>query len=388
MKYDVIIIGAGASGLFCAIEAGKRGRSVLVLDHAAKIGSKIRVSGGGRCNFGNTGTSADNYISQNPHFCRSALAVFSSGDFISMLGRYGIRFSEREHGRLFCEGNAIEIVHMLKNEADAAGVEIRLQTTIHEIKKNDVFEITTGDRLYSSNSLVIATGGRSYPSLGASGLGYEIAGQFGINVNPQKAGLVPFIFNGADRKIFSGLSGISIDAEVRCGKRRFRETILFTHKGLSGPGILQISSYWKPGASVIIDLLPDLDVLELFMEQHQSRVELHNLLSGFFPKRFAQTWCELFALSKPLNQYPLKELKRIAHQLHNWEILPEATEGYDRAEVTVGGVDPDELSSKTMESKKIRGLYFIGEVVDVTGQLGGYNLQWAWSSGFAAGRHV
>lgn len=388
MKYDVIIIGAGASGLMCAIEAGKRGRSMLMLDHRPKIASKIRISGGGRCNFGNLSLSPENYISGNKHFCRSALSKFGAAEFVSMLNSRGTKYIEKEHGRLFCAGSAMEIVNMLKAEAARFNIEIKLTARIDEIAKDSSFMIVTGGTSYLSESLVIATGGLSYPSLGASGLGYKIAKQFGIDITARKPGLVPFVFSLKDRDIFGKLSGISIDAAVSCKGKSFRDMILFTHKGLSGPGILQVSSYWDKGDNIMIDLLPDTDVFVSFVERHRSRIEMHNLLSGYFPKRFAQTWCDLYAPSRSMNRYSEKELKQIAENIHSWEIRPEDTEGYDAAEVTVGGVSTDELSSKTMESKKVSGLYFIGEVLDVTGQLGGYNLQWAWSSGFAAGQYV
>jgi hypothetical protein len=388
MKYDVIVIGAGAAGLMCGITAGRRGRSVLILDHAVKTGSKIRVSGGGRCNFTNVHVSGENYLSHNPHFCRSALARFTSSDFISMLRKHNIRYQEKEHGRLFCTGNSMDIVNMLNKECAEAGAKVLLNKSVEKIRKDNIFTIHTGQDNLQSDSLVIATGGLSYPPLGASDLGYRTARQFEISVTELKPGLVPFTFNRTDVKVFSQLSGISIDAVVSCNRMKFREHVLFTHRGLSGPGILQISLYWNRGDAINVDLLPDQDVLDLLIAGRQSKVELHNLMSGLFPKRFSRAWCDLFAQSRPINQYSLKELKKIAHDISNWEIRPSGTEGYEKAEVTVGGIDPDELSSKTMETKKIPGLFFIGEVIDVTGQLGGYNLQWAWSSGFAAGLYV
>ncbi len=388
MKKDVIIMGAGASGLMCAIEAGRRGRSVLVLDHAEKIGKKIRVSGGGRCNFTNIDIRSDYYISNNPHFCKSALARFTPNDFIAMLERHGIRYYEKEEGQLFCKESSGEIVTMIQRECSKAGVEIRLHCKIEDVERYDVFTLRTTQGYFESDSLVVATGGISYPQIGASDIGYRIAKQFGVRVTSVRPALVPFTFSPADRKLAGELSGVSFPAAVSYGSKVFRGDVLFTHKGLSGPAILQISSYWNPGDVININLLPDTDAYELFMARRQGRMEMHNLLSEFLPRRFAHKWCEMYIQSKPLNQYSDKELKVIAQQIHNWTVKPAGTEGYKTAEVTLGGIDTDELSSKTMEAKKASGLYFIGEVVDVTGQLGGYNLHWAWASGFAAGQYV
>lgn len=388
MKKDVIIVGAGASGLMCAIEAGKRGRSVLVLDHVEKIGKKIRVSGGGRCNFTNIDIRSDYYISNNPHFCKSALARFTPNDFIRLIEKHGIRYYEKEEGQLFCKESSGEIVSMLQRECSKAGVEIRLHCKIEDVEKYDIFTLRTTHGDFESDSLVVATGGISYPQIGASDIGYRIAKQFGVRVTSVRPALVPFTFSPEDRKLAAELSGVSFPAAVSCGSKVFRGDVLFTHKGLSGPAILQISSYWNPGDVININLLPDTDAYELFMARRQGRMEMHNLLSEFLPRRFAHKWCEMYIQSKPLNQYSDKELKVIAQQIHNWTVKPAGTEGYKTAEVTLGGIDTDELSSKTMEAKKASGLYFIGEVVDVTGQLGGYNLQWAWASGFAAGQYV
>lgn len=388
MKKDVIIIGAGASGLMCAIEAGKRGRSVLVLDHSEKIGKKIRVSGGGRCNFTNIDIRPDNYISHNPHFCKSALSRFTPNDFVSLLERHGIRYYEKEAGQLFCKKSSSEVIDMLQRECDKAGVEVRVNCRIGDVKKDDLFTISTNLGTFETESLVVATGGLSYPKLGATDIGYRIAKQFGIKVTSLRPALVPFTLNPHDLKMVRELSGVSINAVVSCSGISFRGDILFTHRGLSGPAILQVSSYWNPGDAININLLPNMDAYELFMERRQSRMEMKNLLSQHLPDRFAQRWCEMHILSKPMNQYSEKELKVIAQQVRNWTIRPAGTEGYNTAEVTSGGIDTDELSSKTMEAKKVPGLYFIGEVVDVTGQLGGYNLHWAWASGFAAGQYV
>jgi len=388
MKKDVIVIGAGAAGLMCAIEAGKRGRSVLVLDHACSIGQKIRVSGGGRCNFTNIHMAPEKYLSRNPHFCKSALARFSPHDFISMLEKYLIEYYEKEKGQLFCRRNSLEVLRMLQEEAKRADVEMRLKCKISDVRKEDCFTVFANQGLFESESLVIATGGLSFPDLGATGIGYHIARQFGLNVTPLGPGLVPFEYNRNDMKILSALSGISLPVRVLCGNMEFQGEMLFTHHGLSGPAILQASSYWMQRDVLKIDLLPASDALEIFRARHSSRIEMHNLLAELFPKRFASTWCDLHVRSKPLCQYTDKELIGIASQLHNWEIRPKGTQGYKKAEVTLGGVATEELSSKTMESKQVPGLYFAGEVIDVTGQLGGYNLHWAWASGYVAGQYA
>ncbi|MCX9083889.1 MAG: NAD(P)/FAD-dependent oxidoreductase [Candidatus Methanoperedens sp.] len=408
IKKDVIIIGAGASGLMCAIESGKRGRSVLVLDHASKIGKKISISGGGRCNFTNINTSHTNYISNNPHFCKSALSRFKPRYIITMLEKHGIKYEEREEGQLFCAGSSQEILLMLEKECNDAGVKIMLDCRVNEVKKinradhadlngqvepiepEDHFIISTDQEIFECESLVIATGGLAYPQIGASGLGYEIAKKFDLNVTATRPALVPFIFSKEDMKIFGELSGISINASIRCRTMSFRGSVLFTHRGLSGPAILQISSYWKEGDVIVIDLLPDTDIFRFFVEkqQNKSKTEMHNLLCEFLPTRLSKNWCDLNIQSKPVNQYNEKELRKIALQVHTWEIRPRTTEDYRTAEVTLGGIDTKELSSKTMEAIKVKGLYFTGEVVDVTGQLGGYNLHWAWASGFVAGQYV
>lgn len=390
IKKDVIIIGAGASGMMCAIECGKRGRSVLVLDHASKIGKKLRISGGGNCNFTNINISPTNYLSNNPHFCKSALSRFTPDDFISLLEKHGVKYEEREQGQLFCVKSGEEIIRMLDKESNDAGVNIILNCKILDVKKEESFIVSTNRGVFESESLVIATGGVSYPRIGASGIGHKIAKQFGLKVTELKPALVPFIFSPEDLKIFGELSGISVDAAIKCNKTEFRGSILFTHLGLSGPAILQISSYWKEGDTIVIDLLPDIDIYGFFISKRQSKskIDLHNLLSQYLPSRLAKIWCVSNVQSKPVNQYNEKELKDIAHQVHNWEIVPRSTEGFETAEVTLGGIDTNELSSKTMESKKVNGLFFAGEVIDVTGQLGGYNLHWAWASGFVAGQYA
>ena len=388
MNADVIIIGAGAAGLMCAIETGKRGRSVLLLDHCEKIGRKIRISGGGRCNFTNRIVNSSNFISQNHHFCKSALARYSTTDFIFLIEKYGIPYHERKHGQLFCDDSAGQIIRMLLEECRKANVEIRTGVSIANIEKQNSFIVATDTSSLVTPSLVIATGGLSIPKLGATNYGLAIAEQFGINIIAPKPGLVPLTFHSKDFESFKDLSGISIDAEVRCPKISFRENMLLTHRGLSGPAILQISSYWNPGDSLSINLLPGIDILDVLKEHRQSRKQLATILEKFLPPRFLKIWLELRGGSKPMNQYSTGDLKSIAASLTNWHLTPTGTEGYEKAEVTVGGIDTNELSSKTMESKKVPGLYFIGEVVDVTGWLGGYNFQWAWSSGWAAGQVV
>jgi predicted Rossmann fold flavoprotein len=386
MKKDVIIIGAGASGLLCALECGKRGRSVLVIDHAEKTGSKIRISGGGRCNFTNLNVTPEHYYSRNSHFCRSALARFTSRDILSFVEKYHIAYYEKEAGQMFCVKSSREIITALEQECGQAGVEILLMCRVSDISHEGVFTVTSSEGVFSSDSLVIATGGLSYSRLGASGFGHELARKFKLKVTQVRPALVPFVFAGSDQKVFKVLAGIAFDAAVSIGKKEFRGNILFTHRGLSGPAALQASLYWEPGEPLLIDLLPASDIHGIFLSARQSRMEIQTLLAGHLPKRFIQTWCDHLVISKPINQYSDKELNNIAEGLHNWKIIPKGTEGYDVAEVTAGGVNTDELSSKTMEAKKVRGLYFIGEVVDVTGLLGGYNLHWAWASGHAAGQ--
>ena len=388
IKKDVVIIGAGAAGLMCAIEAGKRGGSVLVLEHMNKIGNKIRVSGGGRCNFTNINLRPDHYLSANPHFCKSALARFTPGDFIGMIEKHGIAYHEKEEGRLFCRGTSGDIIRMLSQECLSSGVQTLLNCSVVGITKSDLFHISINSCGIEAGSLVIATGGLSYPDLGATDTGFRIAKQFGLKVTKMKPALVPLVFGQGDLKKFAELSGLSLDARVTCGRKQFTGKILFTHRGLSGPAILQASSYWDAGNEVAIDLMPGVDSCGLLISHRQSRIELANLLSQYLPRKFSHRWCELQAPSQPLCRYNEKQLRDIAYQIHHWTIRPAGTEGYKRAEITAGGIDTDELSSKTMEAKKVPGLFFTGEVIDVAGQLGGYNLQWAWSSGFVAGQYV
>ena len=387
-RYDVIIIGAGAAGLMCAIEAGKRGRSVLILEHSDAVGKKIRISGGGRCNFTNIIADHNSYISYNPHFCKSALSRFTPADFIGMLTKHGISYHEKILGQLFCDNGAQAILTMLLKECAEANVEIKTDCRIYAIKKNGLFTIETSSGAFESSSLVVATGGLSIPKIGATDFGYSLARQFGVNIAKVKPGLVPLLWNAQDRASFGVLSGVSFPGIVSCGKITFEESVLFTHKGLSGPAILQISSYWSPGKTISLDLLPGCDIGTIFKEERESKQSLLTILSRYLSRRLAQQWLEVYFSVKPMNSYPNRELHSITEQLHLWNIAPAGTEGYEKAEVTVGGIDTDELSSKTMEAKKTPGLYFIGEIVDVTGHLGGYNFQWAWASGNAAGQYA
>ncbi len=388
LKKDVVVIGGGAAGLFCAFEAGKRGRKVVVLERAERIGKKIAISGGGRCNFTNINTSPDNFISANPHFCKSALARYTPSDFISLVEKHGIPYHEKKLGQLFCDEGSRRIIEMLLNECEAAGVEIRCGVAVRRVEKNVNFEVETDNGSLVSQSLVVATGGLSIPTLGATDFGYRLARQFGLAIQEPWPGLVPLTLSNQTQGGLTTLSGISVDALVSCRGRQFRENFLVTHRGLSGPAILQISSHWQPGAAIAINLLPEHDAGTLLREQQNREMELANFLSQFLPRRFAHAWCALNAPSQPLKRFSPTQLANIAEGLNHWEIVPSGTEGYKKAEVTAGGVATGELSSQTMEVRNVPGLYFIGEVVDVTGQLGGYNFQWAWASGFAAGQCV
>lgn len=383
-----MIIGGGAAGLFCAIEAGKRGRRVIVVEHSDRIGKKISISGGGRCNFTNVYTRPESFLSANPHFCKSALARYTPADFIGLVEKHGIAYHEKKLGQLFCDDSSVQIIQMLLGECSDAGVEIRCSTSVRSVQKDELFRIETSQGSFTCSSLVIATGGLSIPPLGATEFGYRIADQFGLKIEQPRPGLVPFILESKLQHRLQKLSGVSVDALVSCGSTTFRENILITHRGLSGPAILQISSYWTPGSAIDINLLPDLDVSRALNENQRSEIELVNLLSRFLPRRFAQSWCELYAPSKPMKQFTPQQLESIAAQLTSMRVIPAGTEGFRKAEVTAGGVATSELSSQTMESKQVPGLYFIGEVVDVTGHLGGFNFQWAWASGFAAGQFV
>jgi len=385
---DVVVIGGGAAGLFCAIEAGKRGRKVLVLEHSDRIGKKIAISGGGRCNFTNIYTRPDNFVSANPHFCKSALARYTPADFIALVEKHGIKYHEKKLGQLFCDESSQQIIDMLLRECADAGVEVRCGCQVRSVSRENGFTIETNQGCFVSSSLVIATGGLSIAPLGATDFGYSIARQFGLQIEPPRPALVPFTLSPTVQRQLGSLSGISLPALVNSGDVEFRENILITHRGLSGPAILQISLYWEPGKPISINLLPDEDMLELLKAKQSSGIELANVLAQQLPRRFAQAWCNLYVPSRPLKQFNDRQLSNIARQIQRFQITPAGTEGFKKAEVTVGGVATSELSSQTMEAKQVPGLYFIGEVVDVTGQQGGYNFQWAWASGYAAGRSV
>ncbi|HEX8197886.1 MAG TPA: NAD(P)/FAD-dependent oxidoreductase [Pyrinomonadaceae bacterium] len=389
MKTDVIIIGGGAAGLFCAAEAGKRGRSTLVLERAEKVGKKILISGGGRCNFTNREVSAANYVSNNPHFAKSALARYTPQDFIKLVEKHGIEYYEKKLGQLFCRDTSRRIVQMLLDECAAGGAQIKTHCEIKSVRKTDeTFVVETNLGSFESESLVVACGGLSFPKVGATDLGYRIARQFDLKIETTRPALVPLVFGANRLKEFGTLAGVSLETAASFGDAAFRENILFTHRGLSGPAILQISNYWQPKEQISFDLLAGKNAFELLGESRNSRQELVNFLSQHLPARFAEKFCAEFAPSKPLNQFSPKEIERIADILHNWRIRFDETEGYHKAEVTLGGVSTGEMSSKTMEAKRVKNLYFIGEVVDVTGWLGGYNFQWAWASAFAAGQYV
>jgi predicted Rossmann fold flavoprotein len=392
MHYNVIIIGAGAAGLMCAIEAGKRQRSVLILDKAKKAAGKILISGGGRCNFTNLYIEPEAYLSNNPHFCKSALSRYTQWDFISLLDKHALGWEEKTLGQLFCQQKSKGIVDMLLQECREQGVKLQLATNIeHCHKAEEHFQISTNDGDYTSDKLVISTGGPSIPRMGSSDFGIRVAKQFGLKSIPFRAGLVPLTFSQNDiDRYFKSLSGLAFDSRVSCNETSFRENTLITHRGLSGPAILQISSYWKKGDHITIDLFPDISASEWLQEQQQQSPDmgLHNVLTRHLPGRLAQRLCEALFTCKAIKQYSPKELATIGHQLNNWQLTPAGSEGMRTAEVAIGGVDTGELSSKTLETKKVAGLYFIGETVDVTGWLGGYNFQWAWSSGWYAGQYV
>lgn len=387
---DVLVLGGGAAGLMCAITAAQRGRRVVVLEGSNRVGKKILMSGGGRCNFTNLHCEPSRFLSHNPHFCKSALSRYTQRDFIALVEKHGIPYHEKTLGQLFCDNSSKDIVAMLLSECDDAGVVIHTNVEIGEVRKNDVFTVSTSAGDFSGDALVAATGGLSIPKMGASGFGYELARQFGLHVHDTSAALVPFTFSGALHDMTTRLSGVSAWATISAGDAEFTENILFTHRGLSGPAALQISSYWKPGDDLSINLLPGQDAGErlLAAKKEQPRALLRNVLAAELPRRLV---AELQARWWPQQaETPLAELRndvlaRVGQQLNAWTVRPAATEGYRTAEVTLGGVDTNELSSQTMESRKVPGLYFIGEVVDVTGHLGGFNFQWAWASGYAAG---
>ena len=381
--YDALIIGAGAAGLMCAIEAGKRGRRVAILERAERTGKKILISGGGRCNFTNLHCQPENFISGNPHFAKSALARYTPQDFIALVEKHGIAYHEKTLGQLFCDRSASQITGMLEAECREAGVKIFVGTKILSVRRTDRFTVTTASGEFQAPTLVVSTGGLSIPKMGATAFGYDIAKQFGLEISKTSPGLVPLLLNSQDRGNYSDLSGVSAKVMVSANGASFRESMLITHRGLSGPAILQASSYWKPGALIHIDLAPDRDVLSsLQKDPARNTAQVRSALIAILPKRLATRWLELHERAAWSNS----SLEDFERELHDWNLAPSGTEGYEKAEVTTGGVDTDELSSKTMESKKVKGLFFVGEVVDVTGHLGGFNFQWAWASGAAAGR--
>ena len=390
-NYDVIVIGAGAAGLMCGIEAGKRGRKTVILDHAKKIGEKIRISGGGRCNFTNLNTSPQNFLSQNKHFCKSALKQYTQTDFIRLVEKHGIKYHEKTLGQLFCDDSAQQIIDMLLKECSQAGVQVIKETPVERIAKaENGFRLKTQNGIIKCESLIIATGGLSIPKIGASGFGYDVAKQFGHTVIETRAALVPLVFEDDMREYCRDLSGLSVNATVKYGKTEFSEGLLFTHRGLSGPSILQISSYWNEGQEIMVNLAKGRNALEDLKtaKQNSPKIEIQNALSDVLPKRLANAICNKSQITGRIADLPDKKLQSIAAQTNEWRVKPSGTEGYKTAEVTIGGVNTDELSSKTMESKFCSGLFFIGEVVDVTGHLGGYNFQWAWSSGYVAGQNA
>ena len=390
-RYDVVIIGGGAAGLMCAIEAGKRGRRVLVIERSGQIGKKILISGGGRCNFTNLHVTPENFLSANRHFCKSALARYTPSDFIAMVERHGIAYHEKERGQLFCDHSAKLIVTMLANECRQAGARIEVNGVVTSVERaGEGFIIETGGSPIHSASLVIASGGLSIPKMGATNFGYELAKRFGHSIVPTYPALVPFTFSAEDLARYQDLAGIGLPVEASSNGQSFAAPMLFTHRGISGPAMLQISSYWRHGEELRVNFLPSIDGAEWLLDRQQTRpaAELKNVLGERFPKRLAQRLSEIRFDSRPLRQYRAAELRQVAAQLQGWAFHPVGTEGYRTAEVTAGGVNTDELSSTTMESKKIPGLYIIGEVVDVTGHLGGFNFQWAWASGHAAGQAV
>ncbi|OOF11875.1 hypothetical protein BZG82_02895 [Salinivibrio sp. PR5] len=392
-EYDVIVIGAGAAGLMCAAQAGQRGRRVLVVDHAKKPGRKILISGGGRCNFTNYDVTASNFLCENPHFVKSALAQYSQWDFIGLVATHGVAYHERDHGQLFCDDSAKDIVNLLLAECDQATISQRYRCEVHDIEKEEAgFRLKLNGEPVRCQSLVVATGGLSMPKLGATPFGYQLAEQFGLKVLPTRAALVPYTLHQEDKTRFADISGVSVPCSITTESGVcFTENLLFTHRGLSGPAVLQTSSFWQPGEAVTIDLLPSeslKEVLVAMRDKHPNQT-LKTSLSRLFPKRLVEVLIARDSLpDKPLKQLDDKQLDQLHHYFHQWSIAPNGTEGYRTAEVTLGGVDTHAISSKTLEARDIPGLYFIGEVLDVTGWLGGYNFQWAWSSGWVAGQYV
>ncbi|MGB7754042.1 MAG: NAD(P)/FAD-dependent oxidoreductase [Candidatus Acidiferrales bacterium] len=390
-KFDVVVLGAGAAGLMCAIEAGKRGRRVAVLERAERAGKKILISGGGRCNFTNIYCEPENFLCANPHFAKSALARYTPADFIALVEKHRIPYHEKTLGQLFCDRSANEITHMLEEECRAAGVKIFLNVEIREVQRTDEFLVRSDGDEFRAPALVVATGGLSIPKMGATAFGYDLARQFGLKIQRTRPALVPLLFGATDREQYCDLAGVSAEVIAAIGEQSFRESMLITHRGLSGPAILQISSYWNKGKPVQIDLAPGRDVTAAIRDGGTRNIAAaRTVFQGVLPKRFATRWLDLHASAAKgaKDAWSKQELDELERRVHEWIVVPADTEGYGKAEVTAGGVDTDKLSSKTMEASKVRGLFFIGEVVDVTGHLGGFNFQWAWASGAAAGRSV
>ena len=389
-KFDTVIIGAGAAGMMCANQAAQRGKSVLIIEHTKKVGEKIRISGGGRCNFTNLNITTDNFLSNNPRFATSALSQFNQHDFISLVESASISYHEKTLGQLFCDGSASQIITMLTEKMMAKNVTLKLSSIVQSIEKNDTFKINLSDSVIEATSLVIACGGKSVPKIGASNFGYLIAKQFDLNIIPTRPALVPLVFENSDLNETKPLAGMSLHASVSYGKTRFDEGFLFTHRGLSGPSILQVSSYWREGKSIDINLCPNVNLFETLMNMKSEfgRKKIGTVVSEFIPSRLTNIIMKQSGITGNLADQSKKNLQVISRLIQNWTLKPSGSEGYRTAEVTLGGVNTDELNSKTMESKKVKGLYFIGEVVDVTGWLGGYNFQWAWSSGWVAGNEL
>ncbi len=385
---DVIIIGAGAAGLMCAIEAGRRGRRTILIEHQDRVGKKIAISGGGRCNFTNIDASPANYLSAQPDFCKSALARYTPWDFIALVESHGLAFHEKKLGQQFCDGSARGIIDLLLAECAATHVDVRTGCRVEEVRKSDRYEVTTSDGVFRAESLVIATGGLSFPKLGASDFGYRLARQFGLRITELRPGLVPLAFGAGESEELRALSGLSVPVIARHGGAEFAENLLFTHRGVSGPAVLQISSFWREGETLHFDLLPGTRAQEFVSAARSDRTDLPTLLSRHWPRRFAEAWCARHCPTKPVSQWNAAEMAKATEYLESWPTSFPATEGYAKAEVTLGGVDTRDLSSKTMEARGVPGLFCIGEVVDVTGWLGGYNFQWAWASGHAAGQFV
>ena len=389
-QFDAIVLGAGAAGLMCALTAGQRGRRVLLLEHTDKVGAKILISGGGRCNFTNLETGPKRFISDNPHFCTSALSRYTQKDFISLVVRHGIAYHEKTLGQLFCDGTARQIVAMLLRECAEAGVDVRTGQTVSSVTRGEAFRVETGSGALTAPALVLATGGLSIPKMGATGFSYDLARQFGLRVTERRPGLVPFKLGAAAEGFDPALAGVSLDAIVSIGKRNFREAVLFTHRGLSGPAILQVSSYWQGRDNIAVDFMPDRDAAALLLERKRSHAKSapQTVLAEHLPARLAQHLAAAHLPGIEMANIPDRTLAAFGARLKRWEFFPMDTEGYAKAEVTTGGIDTRDLSSKTMEARDVPGLYAIGEAVDVTGWLGGYNFQWAWSSGWSAGQAI